>query len=76
VPPAYDPAKDVALPNGMTASIVSVQYWFGQGGADGRGAFGPACHDDVPTWRLQLITVMVSTPDGKVQRSISVVKRG
>ena len=76
-PPAYDPTKDLTLPVGMTASVTSIEWWYDQGGPDGKGAFVPTCHVGV---QLQLITVTVTvrvtTTESKATRSISVVKRG
>jgi type II secretory pathway pseudopilin PulG len=78
VPIAYNPTNGVALPPTIPAAnvtITDVQYW---DGADGAFKTGLAnCNDTVvPYWRLQLITLRVVTADGKVDRSISVVKRG
>ena len=73
-PPAYDPIAGVELPDSLTqpgdVTIVSVKYWNG-------ATFGAACFDaTVPAWRLQLIEINVHTADGKVNRTISAVKRG
>ena len=64
-----DEAQTVTpLPTGWTASsitITSVQYW--------TGAFGPTCPggSELP---LQLVTVAVSSPDGRATETVSFVK--
>ena len=76
-PPGYDPIAGVELPGPPNPSItpgdvkiVSVQYWNGT-------AFAGACYDAaVPAWRLQLIEIQLDTADGRVHRTIHVVKRG
>ena len=71
--PAYQPGP---VPVGMTASIdVPVMSWDAAGGQGGTGAFVP-CSGALSASHLQLITVKLRTDDGKVTRSISVVKRG
>lgn len=73
--PGYLAAVEgVAVPTGWSGAaavdITSVQYWDGTG-------FGGTCHDtsgssDLLT--LQLITISVTSPDGRVTESVAVVK--
>lgn len=67
-------ARAIALPAGWTASstvdITAVRYWDGTG-------FGATCYDTVPLGnllRLQLVTVEVTSPDGRTSESTNVVK--
>jgi type II secretory pathway pseudopilin PulG len=83
-PPGYNPIAGVELPDTVgpgDATIVSVKYWNGAAFVedlnDPINHPNEDCFDDrVPAWRLQLIEVRVHTSDGKVDRTISVVKRG
>ena len=71
--PPYNPIAGVTLPGvpgSMVVEISSVQYWNGT-------TFAAACYDAaVPAWRVQLIEIQLDTSDGRVHRTIHVVKRG
>lgn len=54
--------------------VTTVRFWDGNANG-GVGAFGTDCHDDVDFWRLQLITLALTTNSGET-RDITVVKRG
>ncbi len=61
VPAGWDPVATISMPN--------VEYWDGT-------TFQSTCYDGTPILRLQLITITVVDPDGKVSESLDIVKRG
>lgn len=54
----------------QSITVDSVQFWDGEA-----GAFGAACNDSKPFWRLQLLALTLTTTSGE-RRTINVVKRG
>jgi len=62
------PAPAITWP-ASTITIPSVQFWNGT-------TFDATCHDVMPILRLQLITVAVTSADGKVTEKLDVIKRG
>ena len=70
----YDPTAGYTLPPTVrSATVTKVEYWDGTANAFS----ATTCHDaDVPVWRLQRITLQLTTTDGRLTREITVVKRG
>jgi type II secretory pathway pseudopilin PulG len=63
------PAAPGWTPSAITIPAGGVKYW---NGSD----FGATCNDGTEILRLQLVTIMVTSPDGIATETLSVVKRG
>jgi prepilin-type N-terminal cleavage/methylation domain-containing protein len=76
--PTYNPIAGVTLPSGYsTAQITwSVAYW--NGTIFQPSSVANSCYDTTigSFARLQQLTVSVQSPDGRVQQTVTIVKRG